>query len=230
MNLNGTSISGRVWESLSRSQQEDGGWVDVPSTIWSLRAMGALGARGEVWSKGIAWLLSVRKACGAWGRTERDIPRIPVTGLCLHLFPELGSKEGYEWFATTWRQDLESEVHLTYKGAFTLLGLKGKEEFAPGSLISDTIDYLAQEQNEDGGFGPWKDHPIGSDPWSTGIVLWGLSEYADRVDPRVLERGLAWLAQNQLDNGFWRYHYLDEGASYALIGAVKAATALKGRP
>ena len=87
---------------------------------------------------------------------------------------------------------------------------------------------LKTNQNEDGGFGPWKEHPIGSDPWSTGVVLWGLSKWIDNVDKKVIEKAIDWLKKTQLPNGYWPYHYLDDGTSMALIGAVAALKALAG--
>ena len=96
-------------------------------------------------------------------------------------------------------------------------------------LVAQTIAHLAQDQNSDGGFAPWKGHPIGSDPWSTGVVLWGLSRWVDQVDHAVLEKALNWLQETQLPSGYWPYHYLDDGTSLALIGSVAALKSLKAR-
>ena len=93
-------------------------------------------------------------------------------------------------------------------------------------LVARTITHLAEDQNDDGGFAPWKDHPIGSEAWSTGVVLWGLSRWGELVDRTVLEKALEWLQRTQLPSGYWPYHYLDEGTSLALIGAVSAMKAL----
>ncbi len=90
------------------------------------------------------------------------------------------------------------------------------------SLIEDTYSFLAHEQNKDGGFGPWKDHPIGSDPWSTGIGLLGLLSYPELVKREVIEKAVNWLAKNQLPNGLWPYHYIEEGSAYAYWGLVEA--------
>ena len=46
------------------------------------------------------------------------------------------------------------------------------------------------------------------------------------TDPAVINRALAWLERTQLPNGYWPYHYLDDGTSLALIGAVDAMKAL----
>ena len=74
------------------------------------------------------------------------------------------------------------------------------------------------DQEDDGGFSPWKGHPVGSDPWSTGIALWGLSKFSEIVPKDTIKRAVSWLESTQLPNGLWPYHYLDDGASMALIG------------
>ena len=92
-------------------------------------------------------------------------------------------------------------------------------EAAPAERV---IAELAPFQNDDGGFGPWKNHPVGSDPWSTGIVLLGLLSYPGLVKKEVIERAVSWLDENQLPNGLWAYHYIEEGSAYAYWGLVEA--------
>jgi len=93
--------------------------------------------------------------------------------------------------------------------------------------VNQTLTYLESEQSEDGGFGPWKDHPVGSDPWSTGVVLWGLSSLGERSPIHIIERAVTWLESTQLPNGLWPYHYLDDGSVMALIGLSKSLPLLK---
>ena len=131
--------------------------------------------------------------------------------------------EDIDWLLDEWRKDFAGPVRLSYKAGFFLLAMAQKQK---NDLIVQTISHLAQDQNDDGGFGPWRDHPIGSDPWSTGVVLWGLSKWIDLVDAMVIEKALAWLRKTQLPSGYWPYHYLDDGTSLALIGAVSAMKAL----
>ena len=38
-----------------------------------------------------------------------------------------------------------------------------------------------------------------------------------------------WLNKTQLPNGYWSYHYLDDGTSMAVIGAVASLKALAGK-
>lgn len=213
---------------LTDAQREDGGWTDVEETLWCL---GYLSFYGGDYStqleRGKQWLASVRKPCGAWGKTERDQPRIPVTGLISAVLPEIVEREALDWLADEWQHDLDSSVHLTYKGAFFLLGQMHPHALSKNGLVEHTIALLRGEQEDDGGFSPWKGHPIGSDPWSTGVALWGLSGFASRVPAQTFERGVSWLQSRQLDNGMWPYHYLDEGTAMALIGAANALRSTK---
>lgn len=203
----------------------DGGWSDAEETMLSTKFLSLMDHRGYDPSaeKGNAWLRSQQNFDGGWGRTNRDISRIPVTGLLLHLLPELSDPKAVSWLKDEWGKDLESDTRLTYKGGFFLLGLSASRISASDcSLIEETYTYLFEEQNEDGGFAPWKDHPIGSDPWSTGIVLLGLLSYPGLVKREVIERTVNWLAENQLPNGLWAYHYIEEGSAYAYWGLVEA--------
>lgn len=212
-----------VGSYLLSAQREDGGWSDVEETTWCL---GYLAACGELYSSEIAqaraWLVSQRMACGAWGKTQRDRPRIPITGLMSILVPDVVDGRALEWLSAEWEKDLSSPVQLTYKGAFFLLSQGHPSSLPDTDLIRRTVDYLCSEQNEDGGFGPWKGHPVGSDPWSTGVVLWGLAAFPGIVPAHVIQRSVSWLESKQLPSGLWPYHYLDDGTSLALIGLSSA--------
>lgn len=210
--------------SILGVQQEDGGWIDAEETIWCLAFLERLGwATEKYFESGLIWLKSQRDRGGGWGRINRDTPRIPITGLLLHLLPELSDPEAVLWLKNEWRKDLESDTRLTYKGGFFLLGLSASGVLVNDCpLIEETSTYLFEEQNEDGGFGPWKDHPIGSDPWSTGIVLLGLLSYPEFVKRVVIEKTVNWLAETQLPNGLWPCHYVEEGSAYAYWGLVEA--------
>jgi hypothetical protein len=217
-------------EFLRNTQLPDGGWSDPEETGWSLAALSKIDTgQKEAIQKGINWLNSDRHIGGGWGRHPRDQVRILTTALVLTLVPSVVVNADRKWVRQAWEKDLNSPVRLSYKGGFYLLTVKNENEEQIDPLVLSTIAYLADDQNEDGGFGPWRDHPIGSDPWSTGVVLWGLSKWIDNVDPIVIEKALAWLERTQLPSGYWPYHFLDEGTSYALIGAVAASRAMETR-
>jgi hypothetical protein len=201
------------------AQGTDGGWTEVEETIWCLKYISSFGKRyRNEMSKGRKWLTSVRLPCGALGKSSRDQPRIPITALAATLAPKIVGSAGLEWLEQQWEADLSNSTQLTYKGAFFLLAHAHNQASFGNNLVKRTIAYLDNEQEEDGGYGPWKGHPVGSDPWSTGIVLWGLSKVQEKATKQTIEKALSWLSSKQLDNGLWPYHYLDDGAAMALIG------------
>lgn len=217
-------------EFLLNSQLSDGGWSDPEETGWGLAVLSETEVeQSEAIQNGNKWLNSVRHPGGGWGRHPRDQVRIPTTALVITLVPSVATDADREWVRQAWEKDLNSLVRLSYKGGFYLLTVKNENREQIDPLVSRTIAYLAEDQNEDGGFGPWRNHPIGSDPWSTGVVLWGLSKWIEEVDPVIIEKALAWLERTQLPSGYWPYHFLDEGTSYALIGAVAASRAMETR-
>lgn len=216
---------------VQEKQRDDGGWSDVLETAWALDFLGRKSSTGKLdedYKKGMAWLEREKTVRGAWGRTSRDISRIPVTGWVLTLLPELADEKSLSWLENEWKKDLNSETKLTYKGALTLMAFAAtKARPKDESLIHETIEYLMTEQNEDGGYAPWKGHPVGSEPWSTGIDLLGLTAFPELVKPEVLEMTLDWLGKNQLTNGLWPCHYIEEGSAYCYWGAVEAMKYLK---
>jgi len=210
-------------KEIRGSQHPDGGWTNAIETVFlSVLCRFRLGLQ-DCYNASMSWLRNVRKSDGGWGGSERDISRIPVTGILLHLLPELADQKAANWLKNEWRKDFGGHTRLTYKGACFLLGLCACG-VTPNDcpLIAETYSFLAEEQNEDGGFGPWKDHPIGSDPWSTGIVLLGLLSYPKLVKRKIIEKTINWLAENQLPNGLWPYHYIEEGSAHAYWGLVEA--------
>jgi len=218
------SLINQTIDLLLQRQQPDGGWVDPEETAWAVGCMCiAQNQNDSAVQAAIQWLHTVRLPTGGWGRHPRDQARIPITSLISSLVPEAMKRKDIVWLENEWARDFRSTVRLSYKAGFYLLAMPQGQENA---LIEQTIAHLAQDQNLNGGFAPWKGHPMGSECWSTGVVLWGLSRWADRVDHSILERALNWLFRTQLPGGYWPYHYLDDGTSMTLIGAVAAMKAL----
>lgn len=204
---------------LILAQHGDGGWTDIEETLWSLGYLAAFGEKyGKEIVNGQKWLASVQLPCGAWGKSSRDQPRIPITALAATLVPRTVGNAGLRWLEQQWETDLSNSTQLTYKGAFFLLAHAHSQAAFGNNLVNRTISYLNSEQEEDGSFGPWREHPIGGDPWSTGVALWGLSRVGELAPDQTVERALSWLRSKQLPNGLWSYHYLDDGAAMALIG------------
>ncbi len=215
---------------LKATQQNDGGWADVEETLWCLGLLSAYDDKFEnELTIGKNWVKTKQLSCGAWGKSERDQPRIPITALASILVPRIVDKKALKWIADQWKTDLRSPTQLTYKGAFFLLSQMHTEASIDNELIENTTHYLIKQQSDDGGYGPWQDHPIGSDPWSTGIVLWGLSTLGDSAPKDTIKRAVSWLETTQLSNGLWPYHYIDDGSAMALIGLSKSIPILMER-
>ena len=211
---------------LMQCQCLDGGWSGPDETVWALSVIRLVkGDNHPRLHSALDWLHSTRKASGGWGYNSRDKARIPTTALVAVMEPNILGTKDHNWLFNEWQKDFTSPVRLSYKAGFFLLSMTfGKA----CELVRRTITHLTEDQNDDGGFAPWRGHPIGSDPWSTGVVLWGLSRWGDSVDLDVFKRALEWLEKTQLPSGYWPYHYLDDGTSLALIGAVSAMKALAG--
>ena len=226
----GIGIDNRIFHDamdlLSKRQNVDGGWSDPEETAW---VNGCISRMTGQWysaeQSAIKWLNSVRQNSGGWGHHSRDQARIPITALISTLVPDAFEEEDLSWLQGEWEKDFNGPVRLSYKAGFYLLAMPLNKR---DELLVKTISHIARDQNDNGGFGPWRDHPIGSDPWSTGVVLWGLSKWVDLAEPTVFEKALKWLNITQLSSGYWPYHYLDDGTSIALIGAVSAMKALAG--
>jgi len=203
------------------TQRDDGGWMDVLETVWCSTLVNLFIEFSEQVEKALEWLRGQRCKDGGWGKSKRDSARIPVTGLLLYMLPQLSSEEDLKWLENEWNQEHKLKPCLTYKAAFSLMAFS-KNNYKPGNhdLISKTVCWLIDQQNDDGGWGPWKGHPVGSDSWCTGISIVGLLQYPDKIPKIALQKAIKWLRKNQLQNGLWPYHYIEEGSSWALYALV----------
>lgn len=220
------SLDTSALDAVVQSQRPDGGWGDVEETMWCAALMRDAGLDSEH-DAALAWLNLNESPGGAWGRSSRDAARVPHTALMFWLLRDaVVTSQRVEVLRALWEKDLAAQVRLTYKGGFVLLATSAIQAASLQELSGATINFLREQQNDDGGFGPWRNHPIGSDPWSTGVVLAGLCAFPEIVDRLMIERAEHWLAQSQLDSGYWAYHFIDEGTSYAYWGLSEAAKLL----
>lgn len=224
MMLSGLSSNSLPDELLSRvfvEQHEDGGWVGPDDSMWALLFLKLAGlSTTESFSKGISFLHNQRSNDFGWGRSERDIPRIPVTGRILHFLPEVCREDYIDALLRLWTYERNS---LTYKASFTLAAAHTAGMLPTSSpLVLETIQWLGSQQNIDGGFSPWKGHPVGSDIYCTAIALTGLLQYPCETTQNVVTNGLAWMAEKQLSNGLWAYHQIEDGAAWGLYATYLA--------
>jgi hypothetical protein len=216
------TLAGRCVEE----QHSDGGWGAVPDTAWNLHFLEQFDAelyRVRI-ALGTAFLLAQRNARGLWGRSKRDIERIPVTGLLLYLFPQLATRETMRQLELLWVSERNG---LTYKAAYTLLSFK-RNNYEPNDplLIESTVNWLVDNQRDNGGFAPWKAHPVASDVYCTAVAALGLLQYRELVPRRAFERCLQWLESSQLPQGIWAFHEIEDGASWGLWALIELSTFL----
>ena len=210
-------------------QKNDGGWVGVEDSLWCVAFLKNYEEHNHAYASGLDWLKKQRSTNGGWGYSHRDIGRIPMTGLLLYLLPELSSNESCNWLENEWKKEFVSSPKLTYKCAFAIMGLiKSKYQLTDNKLLDISLEWLASQQNDDKGFSPWKNHPVGSNPWCTGISIVGLLQNPISGVNKAVSSGMKWLEATQLPDGLWPYHYIEEGSAWALLSLIKGY-ALGGR-
>ncbi len=211
----GEPIFTKLADYLTESQQPDGGWVEIEETAWSLAYLRKMPEiYRESSQKGLEWLASQKLPGGGWGRNSRDKPRIPHTSWVALLLPEVVSLETLQWLENECRHETCQQPLLTYKIALPLRAFY-ENRYQLEKNIMDLVSLLLASQNEDGGFAPWRGHPSGSDPWCTAVAALGLLPQTELVPREVLHKALKWLRANQLPNGLWPYHYIEEGTAIA---------------
>lgn len=215
------SIPQQVVERCLNEQKQDGGWVSIVDTMWNVFFLKELnkGKYARNIDLGLDFLRSQRNEEGLWGRSCRDISRIPVSGILLYLLPELADQKRLHLLEQLWQSEKNS---LTYKAAYTLMAFK-RNGYNPVDmgLIYNTVQWLIQNQKEDGGYSPWKNHPVDSDVYCTGVASIGMMQYPDMVDPQVFQGTFEWLTKNQLNSGIWKFHEIEDGASWGLFALVE---------
>ncbi|OGH07766.1 MAG: hypothetical protein A2W22_02720 [Candidatus Levybacteria bacterium RBG_16_35_11] len=225
-----TILFKKIAEKCIKLQKDDGGWSDVPETMWCASFLSLSKEYANSVKKALKWINEQSHETQGWGKSIRDSARIPITGLILYFLPQIFSDTYLRWLEGEWKKDWQSEPCLNYKAALTLMAFY-KNNYHPedNEVISKTVHWLAHQQNDDGGWGPWKGHPVGSDPWCTGICLMSLLHYPDELPQKVLRNGLEWIKENQLPNGLWAYHYIEDGSAWALYALTMGYSLLSKR-
>ncbi|MCK9218148.1 MAG: hypothetical protein M0P77_09580 [Firmicutes bacterium] len=206
---------------IEEQNDEDGGWVSIVDTMWNiffLKLIDQKQYKSNI-EKGLKFLNTQKNKNGLWGRAKRDISRIPVTGIMFYLLPEICYESDCYLLERLWISEKNS---LTYKAAYILMAFK-RNEYSPVNkhLIEETVNWIVNNQKVDGGFSPWKEHPIDSDVFCTSIATLGLLQYKEMVSGRVFYQAFEWLSSNQLANGIWKYHEIEDGASWGLYAMVE---------
>lgn len=219
--LSENSIPQDIIERCLDEQQSDGGWVAVVDTMWNtffLKRLDPVLYKDAI-EKAFDFLLSQVNANRLWGRSQRDISRIPVTGIMFYLLPQLANPERLRLLEELWQSEKNS---ITYKSAYTLMAFRAAN-YSPlhKDSINETLDWLIENQEDDGGFAPWKSHPAPSDVFCTSIAVSGLLQYKQTVPPLVFQKAFQWLLATRLPNGIWPYHEIEDGGSWGLFALTQ---------
>jgi len=214
--LSPKSIPKNIINRCKNEQHNDGGWVATTDTIWNIVFLSLYDndAYQQIIDNGINYLEANTNSNGLWGRSPRDMSRIPVSGLLLAMIPRLQKRCYLQKLETLWKSEIYS---LTYKAGYTLMAFSSSG-YVPqdNKIIRNTVSWLVHNQRQDGGFAPWKEHPVASDVFCTSIAILGLLKYADMVPIDVFRKAFKWLEDNQLKNGIWPFHEIEDGASWGL--------------
>lgn len=219
-------------ERIMKEQRDDGGWIDCEDTAWNIFSISELESYSEQREKAICWQKNEQINGKGWGFCNRDYSNIPITSQILYTIPELRNNSSILWLENEWLKDLNSPTNLNYKGSWYLLAYSRlfKDFDLSSSLFFNTVDYLLKEQRDNGGWGPWKDHPAPSDEFITGISSAALAEacqiHRTTLIENALRRSIFWFQNNQIDNGLFPTHYIEEGSAWCYLGWKKAYSCL----
>ena len=152
----GVSQNNSVFQEIAKrclsEQKDDGGWIGVEDSIWCVAFLKDFEEYSQAYKSGLDWLKGQMLEGGGWGKTKRDIGRIPITGILFYLLPELSREDSLRWLESEWEREFGLNPKLTYKSAFTLMAFKRSDYQAFGSdLLNNTLDWLISQQNEDYG-------------------------------------------------------------------------------
>lgn len=223
------SLYAKVRDYLLSCQHPDGGWVDCEDTAWCTYVLAYNSLTiSDPTSPEVIWLEGERVS-GAWGYCQRDRPCIPITGTIRFLLPSLRDDQSASWLRKAWAADLDQSCRLSYKAAWFLLA-QDKDPI-DCDLDKQTVEHLLRDQRDDGGWGPWRDHPAPTDCFSTGIAMRALSIRAqDNAIKTSMTAAIEWCSRNRLPTGLFPTHFIEEGSAWLLVGWTAALRLFSGKP
>ena len=213
--LSADDIDTKILERCLKTQQADGGFIGNTDTIWNIKLLSYFPKYETEKTAAITWLKLNNGDEPGFGRSKRDIHRIPVTGTALYLLPELADENNLEWLENIWLTEKDS---LTYKAAYTLLAfIKCKYKPKHLRLIEDAANWLCSQQQKSGGFAPWFDHPVGENVYCTAVAMLALMDVNFKKYEKVITAAYKYLCGLQLKSGIWPYHEIEDGTSWGMF-------------
>ena len=208
-------VDPKIVRTCLDSQKIDGGFIGNSDTIWNIKLLEYYPEYCEQRRRALDWLKHGNGSEPGYGRSKRDMHRIPVTGLALYLLPELADDATCAWLEHIWLTEKNS---LTYKAAYTLLAFR-KNNYLPrhNTLIDDAVAWLVSQQQDSGGFSPWRDHPVGENVYCTALATLALIAQEEESLNQSIIKAYDYLCSTQLSSGIWAYHEIEDGASWGLL-------------
>jgi len=224
----------KLTQRIVSEQKSDGGWIDCEDTAWALFLISEINELDAQIQKNRRWLYDEKCVENGWGFCKRDKSCIPITAQILYFLTDLfPNAESVLWLEKEWEKDLNAPINLNYKAAWYLLvyyKFHNKINLSD-ELFTATLAYLIAEQRPDGSWGPWRDHPAPSDCFITGISMAALAiSYLLIKEEKIvssLKKGIQWIKKNQLENGLFPTHYIEEGSAWLFFGWCKANSIIK---
>ncbi len=174
---------------LRNTQSDNGSWNNnTAHTTFALIALAAAETDPEIRFKGLRWLKKAQNASGGWGKKEQSPDNILYTAAVLTGFRRLGFKQNFEPISKGAEWLAEG---INFDGGWALQHGSRSDNFVtswvmqglePVYDIDVQIAWLKQFQNDDGGFGRYKDSP--SDPEITAIAIMALAAGNDPLNTR----------------------------------------------
>lgn len=225
--LSRNDISNKILQKCLDSQNDDGGFIGNADTIWNIKFLEYFPEHKQERDKAISWLLSNNGSEPGYGRSKRDIHRIPVTGLALYLIPEIADVKTLEWLEKIWISEINS---LTYKASYTIMAFK-RTGYEPAykALVCEAADWIVSQQQQSGGFAPWLDHPVGENVYCTAVAVLALIEMRNPIYNACIKNGYRYLCKSQLKSGIWPYHEIEDGSAWGLLAISRAELYLEGK-
>lgn len=151
---------------------------------------------------------------GGLGRFRGDRSRIPICWRLLESFYYLNKESDnnilriINWMEKEWSNDMKFGG-LSYKCAGILIAAKYYPIFN-NEFIEKSLNWLINDQSEDGGWSAKKGFSVGSVPSYTGLALRALKNYenSDKVENSI-SHGIDWLISARR-KGLWKEHPLEK--------------------
>jgi prenyltransferase beta subunit len=150
---------------------------------------------------------------GGLGRFNGDRSRIPICWSLLESFHYLNKendnniKRIINWMEKEWSNDM-TFGGLSYKCAGILIAAK-YYPFFNNKFIERSLNWLMNDQSDDGGWSAKKGFSVGSVPSFTGLALRALMNYekSDKVE-NAISHGINWLIATR-HKGLWKEHPIE---------------------